>query len=331
MRRAYMNHETVDYYETAIQLLKLVQVDYKRTQKELHEVSLHLAERESVATSHLNSAINALDKRSGIFDTTMQRSVVTLEGYCLGRFQVRVNCKKIEHWHGNKSKSIMKHLIAQGGHPVSKDILIEATWPNCEPTQGNNNLKAAVRALRQTLDHNDGRSERAPIILFEDGKYMINPMVDMWIDVEQFERHCKDGRRFEAEGKLVEAIREHKAAEASYGGDYLEDDSYEEWTYIRREALKDEYLYVLGKLADYSMRAKDYMACIGYCQKILGKDCCREDTYGRLMCCYNRLGQRSRAIDWYRLCEKTIRRELDVDPDHELVELYQKLLSGEYI
>jgi DNA-binding SARP family transcriptional activator len=326
-----MNPETVDYHQTAIELLKLVQVDYRRTQKELQEVSLHLAQRENVAASKLNLAINALDQRSGTFDTAVQRSVPTLEGYCLGRFQVRVNCKKIEHWRSNKSKCILKHLIAEGGRPVPKDILIEAIWPDCEPSQGNNNLKAAVRALRLMLNHDNGTSEGSPIILFKDGNYMINPDVDLWVDTEQFEHHCEAGRRFEVDGKLIEAIIEHKAAEALYRGDYLEDDSYDEWTYLRREALKDEYLYVLGKLADYSMRAKDYMACIGYCQKILVKDCCREDTYGRLMCCYNRLGQRSRAIDWYRLCEMTIRRELDVNPDHELVALYQKLVTGEYI
>lgn len=326
-----MKPEAVDYYQTAIELFKLIQVDYRRTQKALQEVSLHLAQRENVATSKLNSALDALNRSNTVSQTATQRSVPTLEAYCLGKFQVRVNCKKIEHWRSTKAKCILKHLIAEGARPVPKDILIEATWPDCESSQGNNNLKAAVRALRQTLNHDNGTSEGSPSILFEDGNYMINPEVDLWVDDEQFERHCQAGRRFEVEGKLVEAIREHKAAEALYRGDYLEDDPYEEWTYLRREALKDEYLSVLGKLADYSMRAKDYEACIGYCQKILSKDYCREDTYQRLMCCYNRLGQRSRAISWYRLCERTIRRELDVDPDHELVALYQKLVRGEYI
>ena len=326
-----MKPELVDYYQTAIELLKLVQVDYRRAQKELQEVSFHLAQRESVAASQLNSALDALDSRNRISDTAAQRSVPTLEAYCLGKFQVRVNCKKIEHWRSVKAKSILKHLIAQRGRPVPKDILTEATWPGCEPSQGNNNLKAAVRALRQTLNHDNGTGEGFAWILFEDGNYMINADADLWVDAEQFELHCQAGRRFEAEEKLVEAIREHKAAETLYRGDYLEDDPYEEWTYLRREALKDDYLAVLGKLADYSMRAKDYEACIGYCQKILSKDYCREDAYERLMCCYNRLGQRSRAISWYRLCERTIKSELDVSPDQRITALYQQLIKGEYI
>ncbi len=326
-----MKPEAVDYYQTAIKLFKLLQVDYRRTQKELQEVTLHLAQREYVAASKLNSALDALNGNNTVSQTATQRSVPTLEAYCLGKFQVRVNCKIIEHWRSTKAKCILKHLITEGGRSVPKDILIEATWPGCEPSLGNNNLKAAVRALRQTLNHDNGTNEVSPGILFEDGNYMINPEVDLWVDAEQFECHCKAGRKFEGEGKLVEAITEHKAAEALYRGDYLEDDPFEEWTYLRREALKDEYMSVLGKLAEYSMRAKDYEACIGYCQKILSKDYCREDTYQRLMCCYNRLGQRSRAVQWYRLCERTIKRELDVGPDHELVALYQKLVRGEYI
>jgi DNA-binding SARP family transcriptional activator len=63
----------------------------------------------------------------------------------------------------------------------------------------------------------------------------------------------------------------------------------------------------------------------------LGKDPCREDAYRRLMCCYSRLEQRNRAIGWYRLCEKTIKRELEVSPDRSTFALYQKLLNDEYI
>jgi LuxR family maltose regulon positive regulatory protein len=326
-----MKPEAVDYYQTAIELFKLIQVEYRRAQKELQEMSLHLAQRENVAVDKLNSALGSLNRSNTISESATQLSVLTLEAYCLGKFQVRVNSKKIEQWRSTKAKCILKLLIADGMHPVPKDILIESIWPGCEPLQGNNNLKAAVRALRQTLNHDNGINEGPPIILFEDGNYMVNPNVDMWVDAEQFEHHCKAGRRFEVDGKLVEAIREHKAAVTLYRGDYLEDDPYEEWTYLRREALKDEYLSVLGKLAEYSMRAKNYEDCISYCQKILSKDYCREDTYGRLMCCYNRLGQRGRAIEWYRLCEKIIRRELDVGPNQELVALFQKLIRGEYI
>ena len=207
---------------------------------------------------------------------------------------------------------------------------MEALWPGCEPSLANNNLKAAVRALRQTLSLAHGADDFA-WVLFQNGNYMINPEADLWVDVEQFEYQWGAGRQLEKEGKPAEAAKEHQIAEALYKGDYLEDDLYEEWTSLRREALKDIYLAILGRLADHSMQRADFEDCIVCCQKILTKDPCREDAYRRLMSCYSRLGQRNRAIAWYRLCEKTIKSELDVNPDHGTIALYQKLLNDEYI
>ena len=135
----------------------------------------------------------------------------------------------------------------------------------------------------------------------------------------------------EKEGKLAEAIKEFELAEALYRDDYLEDEPYEEWTLLRREALKDTYVTILGKLADHSIGAADYESCIIYCQKILVKDPCREDAYRRLMRCYSRLGQRNRALRWYEICRRTIQAELDTTPDRETTTLYHRLLRGEPI
>ena len=350
-----MNDEWTGQYETAIQLLKQLQVDYRLARTELQDVSSHFGEREAAASRQLRTALDAMDKISAGRDSRVSVSVCpepprlpfvleapvslvatqqyrpTLEAYCLGTFQVRVGWKKIEHWRSIKAKSLLKYLIAQQGRPVSKDVLMEALWPGCEPSLANNNLKAAVRALRQTLSLAHGADESFAWILFQDGNYRINLEADLWVDIEQFDYHWHAGRQLEKDSKTAEAVREHETAEALYKGDYLEDDLYEEWTSLRREALKDVYLAILGRLADHSMHTADHEGCIVYCQKILTKDTCREDAYRRLMCCYSRLGQRNRAIAWYRLCEKTIKSELDVCPDRQTTTLYQKLLNDEHI
>jgi len=354
MGRIETKPELSNQYENAVQLLKFIQVDYRRARKQLQDVSLRFSEREAIASKQLHTALDALDlisasrnnevsvspgkvfpkqvlrQKSAVPPLAARPSVPTLEVYCLGSFQIRVNWEKVEYWRSAKAKSLLKYLIGQG-RPVSKDILMEALWPGCEPSLANNNLKATVRALRQTLSLATDTDDNFTWVLFQDGNYMINLEADLWVDIEQFEYHWHAGRQLEKEGKLADAIKEHEAAEALYKGDYLADDLYEEWTSMRREALKDIYLAILGKLADYSMREADYEGCIVCCQKILTKDSCREDAYRRLMCCHSRLGQRNRAIVWYRLCERTIKSELDISPDSQTVALYQKLLNDEYI
>jgi len=344
--------EQPNRYQTAMQLLRLIEVDYGRARKELQDVSRHFAEIEASAVSQLRTALDALENTSISHDSrdsaqvfpgpalrqektithaAAHRSMPALQIYCLGRFRVRIGGQSIEHWCSAKAKSLLKYLVSQQARTAPKDILMEALWPDREPSLANNNLKATVRLLRETLNFDHGSSDHSTWILFQGGNYMINSAADLWVDVEEFQYRLQAGRQLENEGKVAEAMAEYKAAEVIYQGDYLEDSLYEEWTSLQREVLKDEYLGMLGKLCDYSIREVVYEACAVYCKKILSKDICSEDAYRRLMCCHSRLGQRNRAINWYRLCEKTLKAELGVSPDQRTVALYQKLLKGECI
>jgi DNA-binding SARP family transcriptional activator len=115
----------------------------------------------------------------------------------------------------------------------------------------------------------------------------------------------------------AEATRRLELAEAVYRDDYLLEDVYEDWTLVRREELKDQYLMVLTKLADHCVEHGDPEGCIVRCHRILQKDACREDAYQRLIRCYLQLGQRSQARHWYDLCVRTLRQELDVAPTEQ--------------
>jgi DNA-binding SARP family transcriptional activator len=327
-----------------------MEVDYSHARKELQQVSRHFAEIEVSTVSQLRTALDILENTSAGYDrrfsvqvppkpalrpektishAAAQRSMPALQIYCLGRFQVRIGGQSIEHWRSVKAKSLLKYLVSRQKHTAPKDILMEALWPDCEPSLANNNLKATVKLLREALD--DSSSDHSAWVLFQGGNYLINSAADLWVDVEEFRYRLQAGRQLENAGEVAEAMAEYKAAEAIYQGDYLEDSLYEEWTSLQREALKDEYLGILGKLCDYSMQEPDYEACAVYCKKILSKDICSEDAYRHLICCHSRLGQRNRAINWYRLCEKTLKAELGVSPDQRMVALYQKLLRGESI
>ena len=95
------------------------------------------------------------------------------------------------------------------------------------------------------------------------------------------------------------------------------DELYEDWTIPRRETLKPIYLLILTRLADCGMTGSNYWGCIVYCQKTLNKGPCREDIYQRLMCCYSRMGQGNRVLQWHQTCRKIIQSELNTTPDSE--------------
>lgn len=344
-----------DQYDSAVRLLKLVEVDYRRAREELEEVGTRFAEREIVARRQLDVALDAADRPTAASAVGTRKSAAehrpdhrprrgdgserpqptqstpTMEVCCLGIFQVRVGSKKVMHWPSLKAKSLLEYLVAEHSRPLPKELVMETLWPGCEPALANNNLKAAVRALRHTLAFSESAENSFAWIVFRDGSYMVNPAGDLWCDVDSFEHHWLAALTLEKQGKHLEALREHETAEAMYKGDYLEDNLYEDWTNLRREALKDTYLAILSILADKATAESDHQGCINYCQRILRRDPCREDAYQRLMQCYSRLGQRSRAIAWYRICEKTLGTELDILPDRQTTGIYQTLLNGQDI
>ena len=286
---------------------------------------------EAVLSTSALAPEEVLGRGGPITHTADRRPMKTLEVRCLGGFQVHIAGRRIDHWRSNKARFVLKYLTTRGRRAAPKDILMEALWPECDPLHANDSLKAAVHTLREAMRSSSDIAKDFSWILCRNGSYLITPEAELWVDVEEFEASWQTARRLEKEARLDEAIAEFESAEALYEGDYLEDDLYEDWTLLRREGLKDIYLAILGRLADHSLQTADYHGCIAYCQKILLKDRCREDAYQRLMCCHNRLGQRNRAVAWYRLCEATIRGELGILPSHHTVRLHQTLLDDGYI
>lgn len=351
-------HTPWRHLELSVQLLRLMQSDYQRARSYLEDICSAFGEREHMTSQHLRTALQlaAPPRPASVGPSTLlpfvlgdpsttapaaatqeREATATLapvQVRCLGRFDVRLGWTKVEAWRGRKAKALLKYLVAQRGRPVPKDVLMETLWPEAPPQAANNNLKAAVHALRQTLDPG-GRdatvADTGSYVLFVDGSYLLNPQVELWVDVDEFERQWTKGRRLEKEGKTPEAIAAYAAAERLYRGDFLEDDPYEDWPLLQREALKDTYLTILSKLSDQAIGEGDCESCLVYCQRILAKDPCREDAYRSVMRSHSRLGHRSRALNWYRICLKTLAMELETAPDEETTALYERLLNGEVI
>jgi len=309
-----LSYQSGDAYESVVQLLKQIQVEHARVGRHLRRVDQFLAgksAREMDRTSSDNIAVKHQQQ--------------ALEVYCLGSFYVRVDGEEITHWTCKKAKTLLEYLIDRQGRPVSRDTLMETLWPECEPRMSGNNLKATVRSLRQTLDFTNVPGRKSAWILFQDGHYLVSPSIDVWTDVGEFMDHWTHGWQQEREGKFDAAIREYLQAEALYQGDYLEEDIYTDWTHYRREALKDVYFTILGKLSDHYIKRDEFYRAIEYCQKIIDKDHCREDAYRRLMISHSRLGNRNRALEWYKICENAVRTELSLPPDPQTQDLYDEL------
>jgi DNA-binding SARP family transcriptional activator len=162
------------------------------------------------------------------------------------------------------------------------------------------------------------------VILYRDGAYSITPDMQVWLDVEEFERLVHAGQRLESRNQSA-AVSEYEAAISLYQGDFLQENAYEGWTVLTRESLRMAYLNTLDSLSRIYFSQERYAACVMTCQSILDRDRCREDAHCMLMRCYSRQGQDPMALRQYQACTEALRLELDVAPAPATTRLFQQI------
>jgi DNA-binding SARP family transcriptional activator len=226
-----------------------------------------------------------------------------------------------------RSLSLLKYLLVHHKQKLPREVLMDTFWPDAEPETARNSLNVAIHNLRQSIR----KLTEVPLIVFESGTYGLAPNLQVWIDVEEFERAQKTGLLLEARHQLTAAIAEYECAVSLYQGDFLEENPYEEWTVLDRERLRTAYLEILDRLSQIYFSQERYSACRSACQLILNSDPCREDAHCLLMRCYSRQGQRHLALHQYQRCVRALREELDVEPTPETTQLYEAIRRQESI
>ncbi len=257
---------------------------------------------------------------------TQPRWAAQVEIRCFGRFQVSRDGVTVERWRRRTAERLLKFLLVHGRR-AHRDVLLDVLWPDVPSESSVRGLRVTLHALRHAVAATGCDKSLLELVKADGDTYVLNTD-GVWIDVDAFSEHYYAGLRYERQHQTEAAVNEFAAAEALYRDDFLVEDLYEEWTVLRREELKDQYLLVLTKLSQLCLVGHDLEGCISRSHKLLAKEPCREDAYQRLMQCYALLGQRGRAVRWYELCERTLRQELEVAPSAETQRLYLEVTAA---
>lgn len=244
----------------------------------------------------------------------------TLTVHLLGMFQVTLNDAPVSDWPSGRGRALFKYLLTHRNPWPSREMLMEAFWPNAAPKSARNSLNVAIHGLRRALR----TAADVPVVVLDGGTYCLHPDVRLWLDVEEFEHRIDRWQELEEEGDLTEATFEYETAASLYQGDFLADDPYEEWAVLTRERLRLAYLDTLGRLSHLYFTRAQYASCATLCQRIIERDPCREDAHRRLMRCYSRQGQPHLALRQYRACAEALQAELNVGVASATMELQQR-------
>jgi two-component SAPR family response regulator len=127
--------------------------------------------------------------------------------HCLGGFDVYQDDAILGHWPNRRPKAIFQYLVAHRARPVPKEVLMDVFWPEASASAARNSLNVAVYALRRRL-----RKAKAGCahVLFREECYLLNPDLDLWVDVEQFDRLVVAARSLERGGRSADSCATYK-------------------------------------------------------------------------------------------------------------------------
>ena len=270
--------------------------------------------------------ISTIEKVSGNQRAEPATTVMPVAVHMLGAFSMTIGDLRVK-LSPSRSLSLLKYLVLHHKQNAPREVLMDVFWPDAEPETARNTLNVAIHSLRRALR----TVIFLPLIVFENGAYGLEPNLQVWLDVEEFERCVKSGQRLESRNQLTAAVAEYEAAISLYQGDFLEQNPYEEWTILDRERLRIAYLDTLDRLSQIYLSQERYAACSTVCQLILTRDGCREDAHCLLMRCYGRQGQYQLALRQYQRCAEALQVELEVEPAPETKQLHDRIRRREYV
>ncbi len=265
------------------------------------------------------------DDESKIIAESTEKAHLSI--HLLGPFNVWLDNHQVTEWPSNKCRAVFSYLLAHHSHPISRDVLMDVLWPEASLKAARNNLNVALYALRRALR----TASEANLILYRAGAYSLAPQVDLWLDIDEFERHVQEGRQFEFNRQPAAAVMAYETAAELYQGDFLSDDLYEEWPITMRQHLRLAYQEILDRLSQHYFEQNKFAQCISMCHILLSYDNCREDIHCRLMRCYSRQGLDHLALRQYQICESALKEDLDVTPTVTTSQLYEQIRRHERV
>jgi DNA-binding SARP family transcriptional activator len=222
--------------------------------------------------------------------------------------------------HGGKTEALLCQLALRYAEGVPRATLLETLWPDSDAALAGEALRSRVNSLHTLLGA--GLGGAAPV-LHRDGGLRLNAAAGVGVDVARFDVLAASGDQQMRAGQVAQAAAAYQNAAAFYPGDLcVAQDLY---AVVERERLRARYLSLLASLAACAHDAGDDAACLGYAQRVLAHDPCREDAHRLVMRCHVWRGERAQALHQYRVCVDILRAAFETTPEPATVALFDQV------
>ncbi len=229
---------------------------------------------------------------------------------------------RLEVWQGRRPMEIrvlrqrragelLALLLIAPGRTLSSEQIAEALCPERPLDAARTFFHHATSALRRALEPDLPEKFPSRYLEVAEGQVTLRLPPDSWVDVDAFEAHCRRG--------------EWEEALALYGGEFLPEYRYADWTVFHRERLSLLYQQALLGAARARLAAGQFAGALEACWQLLALEPWHEEAVLLGMRACVALNDLAGARRLYLALEKTLREDLGTVPQEDLQALYRSL------
>ena len=216
-----------------------------------------------------------------------------------------------------KAQALLAFLAVKPAQLVSRDKIAALLWGSFGPEQARQSLRQMLSTLRRELKVIAGDET----LLVEENDFLAVDAQHVSCDVVDFESGVATG----SEESLRQAIE-------TYAGDFLEgfeldEDRYDQWVLGERDRLHRMALRAHSQLLDVLTRKEAVDEAIITAQHSLRIDPLQEPVHRALMRLYAQSGDPVNALQQYDVLARSLKRELNVNPDSETQKLQREIAA----
>lgn len=228
-------------------------------------------------------------------------------------------------WHRRRARALLGCLLTNPGRRLGREQVMELLWPNLDIDIAANRLNGAVHELRQILEPDITRPAASRMLRLERDILALADSEYIWVDAEAFESLLKQANTATDPEKAEQLLEE---AASLYGGSYLLEELYSDWTVQRRDALQRSWVGLLLNLAHLRAERGAFSSAIEALDRLRTAEPTNETALQRLMILLTQLDRRGEALQIYRQHTAMLRRDYESEPLPETRKLYEELRQG---
>jgi len=240
-------------------------------------------------------------------------------------------------------RCLFAFLLLRGAKGASSEELIAMLWTDASsPERAANRLHHTISGLRQALTEATAAKGRKravrvgarehPYVRREDGRYVLCPPDNTWMDVYDFEQLCRQGGTLLQDGAFDEALMCLESALSLYTGDLFDglppafvDSRDPDWCWSRRYWFREMSFKVHRDCASIYRQQGNHLAAIQHCQKVLSRDPACAMAHVELMRVYAAQGRHEALERQFRQYKLALAETDQLHPDAHVQDLYAEL------